>query len=127
MKLNTIQKWVAVGVAEVFLSLILFAVAPIFLNSNKPAIGFALWFAVPTMLGGSGLYAARRAADARKARKLFLKRFPEYAHLGLAEFLEISPEQVIENLEMLEAIQNDPDCQALNLSPFEILKDAKKQ
>lgn len=127
MKLNTIQKWLAVGVAEILLSLVLFAIAPIFLNSNKPAIGFAIWFAVPTLLGGSGLYAACRVADARKARKLFLKRFPEYAHLGLAEFLEISSKQAIENLEILEAIQNDPDCQTLNLSPFDVLKDAKKQ
>jgi hypothetical protein len=122
-----IQKWLTVGVAEVLLSLILFAIAPIFLNSNKPAIGFAIWLAVPTMLGGSGLYVARRVAEARAARKLFLKRFPEYAHLGLAEFLEISPEQVIENLEMLEAIQNDPDCKTLNLSPFELLKGTTKQ
>ncbi|MDY7015510.1 MAG: hypothetical protein SVX43_18325 [Cyanobacteriota bacterium] len=63
MKLNTLQKWGIVGAVEIVLSLILLAVAPVFLNSNKPAIGFAIWLAVPTLLGSSGLYATHRIVD----------------------------------------------------------------
>ncbi|MBD2578620.1 hypothetical protein [Oscillatoria sp. FACHB-1406] len=127
MNLKTIRKWLIVGAAEVLLSLVLLSVAPIFLNSNKPAIGFAIWLAVPSLLGSSGLYVGLRAADAKKARTLFLKRFPEYDAIALAEFLDISSQQVLESLEMLDVLQSDPDFQALHLTPMELLKGIKKR
>ncbi|MGK7873973.1 MAG: hypothetical protein AB4426_11875 [Xenococcaceae cyanobacterium] len=123
---NTIQKWVTIGVVEVLMSLILISIAPVFLNSDKPMIGFLIWFAVPTILGGSGFYVALRITDAKKARKLFISKFPEYFYLGITDFLELPYTHIATNLEMLEAAKNDPEFQTLNVSLLDLLHGAKK-
>ena len=104
------------------LSAILFATAPIFLNSNKPAIGFAIWFGVPAMLGSSGLYAVLRLKDAQKARQLAIAKYPEYSHLKIVDFLNYSSAQVAQSIEMYEALQEDPDLQTLNISLLNLLQ-----
>ncbi|MGD2183397.1 hypothetical protein [Lusitaniella coriacea] len=120
--MNTIYKWVAVGVAEILLSLTLLAIAPMFLNSDKPAIGFAIWLGVPTMLGSSGLYAALRLKDAQKARQLAIAKCPEYSHLKIVDFLNYSSAQVAQSIEMYEVLQEDPDLNTLNISLLNLLE-----
>lgn len=108
------------------LSLVLIAIAPVFLNSDKPIFGFIIWLAVPTTLCGSGIYAGIRINDAIHAKKLLTRKFPEYRHLPITKFLDLSSDYVEANLEMLELAQSDPDFQNLNISLFDLLNRDRK-
>lgn len=104
------------------LCLILLAIAPIFLNSNLPIIGFLIWLLIPLLLGGSLVYGSRRAIAAQKARNIFVKEFPEYTHLNFTDFLGISPREMRRRLEIFAAIQDDSDRDLLNISPLDLLR-----
>ena len=125
MKANLIQKWIAIGLAEVVLSSLLIAFAPRFLNSNRPAIGFLMWLTVPTLVGSSGLYVTAKWISARKAHRRFITRFPQYSDLAVADFLNVSIAQITEAIEQFEVIQDDPDCRQLGISPLDLLRGAK--
>ena len=127
MRINTLQKWLTIGVSEIVLSLILIAIAPNFLNSDKPVVGLIIWLSVPTILGGSGTYVVWRIADAQKARKIFLTQFPEYNYLETSDFLEISSRDVVRTLPLLAATQSDPDFPILNINLFELLQREKNE
>lgn len=120
--MKTLWTWIAIGVVEILLSLFLFAIAPIFLNSNQPTIGFLIWLAVPTLLSASGLYVGLRIAEALRARHLFITRFPQYRPLGVLPFLDLSVRQVVARLELLDSLRDDPDWQALQISPLDFLR-----
>ena len=120
------QGWLAIGISEITLSLILIAIAPTFLNSKKPWLGFAIWFTVPTVLASSSIYAVNKVLAANKARKVFLSSFPEYSALGVSEFLELSPEYVASQLDLLLTIKETAEIQEYNISLFEILEQTKK-
>lgn len=125
MKLTVAGRWGLIGIFEAIGSLVLIAIAPIFLNSNQPLIGFLIWFAVIGMLGGSCFYVSSKLRNAARSRKLFITHFPEYKHLKLQDFLEIAPAQVKENLDVLIAAKDDPDFGNFDLSLFDLLKDLK--
>ncbi len=127
MNANRIHQWIAIGIAEVTLSLVLMAIAPRFLNSNRPAIGFLIWLTVPVLLGSSGLYVAAQWGHARNAHRLFVGRFPHYADLAVAEFLDCSVAQVTTAIEQFEALQEDPDFEYLGISPLDLLRGAKSK
>jgi hypothetical protein len=127
LKINTLQKWALIGIVETLLSLSLIATAPRFLNSNRPEIGFLIWLSVLSVTGGSGTYAVWRLSDAGRARQILLTKFPEYAHLGITEFLELKSTDVIKNLPILEAMKDDPDWQALQITPIDFLRRAKRK
>lgn len=122
MKVSVIQRWLIIGVAEVLLSLLLLVIAPTFLNSNKPLIGFLIWVFVLAMLGGSGLYVVLKVADASKARNILITEFPEYAHLGILYFVGIPSQLVSQRLAWFEAVKDDPDFQSLNISPLDLFQ-----
>ncbi|NES85906.1 MAG: hypothetical protein F6K10_33490 [Moorea sp. SIO2B7] len=67
-----------------------------------------------------------RIKDAKKARKLFISKFPEYSYLETKDFLELPATHVAQNLEMLEAAKNDPQLQTLNISLIDLLRGEKK-
>lgn len=127
MNANRIHRWIAIGIAEVSLSLVLMAIAPRFLNSNRPAIGFLIWLAVPVLLGSSGLYVAAQWSRANHAHRLFVSRFPHYADLAVTEFLDCSVAQVAAAIEQFEALQDDPDFEYLGISPLDLLRGAKSK
>lgn len=124
-KISTIQKWVVIGVSEIILSLILIAIAPNFLNSDKPVFGFVIWLSVPTILGSSGIYVVWRIVDAQKAKSIFIDHFSDYNHLKIKDFLEIPSQQLIKNLPLLEATKNDSNFSSLELDLFELLEQVK--
>ncbi|NJL42509.1 MAG: hypothetical protein HC935_02140 [Pseudanabaena sp. SU_2_4] len=121
MKVRTARKWLLIGMGEVILCLILLAIAPIFLNSNLPIIGFLIWLSIPLMLGGSLLYALRKVMDAQKSRNIFVREFPEYACLKFTDFLEIPSREMKRRLEIFAAIQDESDRDILNISPLDLL------
>lgn len=125
MKRHFLKKWLAIGVAELLVCLVLFAWAPRFLNSNQPIVGFLMWLSAPALVGGSGAYLAARLTKANQARKLFITKFPEYADLPMTEFLDISIARMTRHLELLEAIKDDPDFQTLHLSPLDLFRGSK--
>jgi uncharacterized membrane protein YhaH (DUF805 family) len=125
LKSKIIRQWIAIAVVEIVLSLILLAIAPIFLNSNQPIFGFLIWFAIPTILIPSGVYVMMRLQDAQKSRQIFVSRFPEYSYLQITDFLEFTSIYVAENLEMLENAKNDPSLESLNISLLDLLRNQK--
>ncbi|NJO94100.1 MAG: hypothetical protein HC820_06595 [Hydrococcus sp. RM1_1_31] len=127
MRINTIQRWVIIGFFELIISLFLISIAPLFLNSNQPIIGLLIWLSVPTVLGGSGIYVALKISNAQKARRLFLAKFPQYSYLEIEKFIEISRDRIAQNLDLLEAANNDPEFQRLNVSLLDLLDKTKKQ
>lgn len=125
-KITQVQKWVVIGVGEILLSLFLIALAPVFLNSNRPIFGFVIWLFVPTLLGSSAGYVALKVTDARRARKIFIANFPEYAYLKATDFLTVSPAQVTRHLSVLEATKKSSEFQQLDISLFALLQDLQK-
>ncbi len=123
--LTTFQKWLAIGIIEIILALFLIAIAPVFLNSNQPLIGFGIWLFVPTLLGSSGIYATVKIREAQKARSFFIRHFPDYSHLGISPFLEFSVTEIKRNLKILEAVNNDANFNRLEVSLIDILKKEK--
>lgn len=124
--LTTLQKWLTIGIAEIVLSLFLIAIAPIFLNSNKPLLGFAIWLFVPTLLSSSGIYVTVKIIDAQKARSLFIQHFSNYSYLKIDSFLGFSAVDIEQNLKLLEAVNNDPSFDDLGISLIDILKKEKE-
>jgi hypothetical protein len=74
------------------------------------------------MLGGSLVYASRKAIAAQKARDIFVREFPEYTHLNFTDFLGISPREMKRRLEIYAAIQDESDRDILNISPLDLLR-----
>ena len=122
-----LKQWLAIACSEIVLALILISLAPRFLNSKKPEIGFAIWFIVPTVLAGSSIHAANKLVAASKARKIFVEAFPEYSYLGRDKFIELSPTQVASAIELLKAVKATSEIQELNISLFEILEQTKDE
>lgn len=119
------KQWLAIAVSEIILSLVLISLAPTFLNSKKPFWGFVIWLSVPTILASSSVYGLNKLVAARQARKMFIKAFPEYAYLGVAEFIELSPARVASAIALLQEIKETSEIQEYNISLFEVLEQMK--
>ncbi len=126
LRIGVVQRWVLVGVVESLVSLVLIALAPIFLNSNYPLIGFLIWLAVPCLLLGSMLYVILQVSDAFKARQILVSRFPDYQYLRVLDFLELPSTVVASRLDLLEVMRDDPDLQ-VDGSPIDVLRRANKR
>ena len=123
--LTTFHQWLAIGITEIILSLFLIAIAPIFLNSDKPLIGFGIWLFVPSLLGSSGIYVIVKIKNAQQARSLFVRHFPSYDYLAIDTFLHIPVAKIQKNLNLLKAIDDDPSFDGLEISLIDILKQEK--
>ncbi|MCS6813719.1 MAG: hypothetical protein NZ772_09155 [Cyanobacteria bacterium] len=125
--MDVVKRWIVIATVEILMSLVLIAIAPVFLNSNYPLIGFLLWLLVFCLLIGSILYVITQVVDAFKARQILVARFPDYGYLGVFDFLELPSTQVAEHLDMLAIMREDPDLQLHNESPIEVLRRVIKQ
>ena len=122
-----LKQLLVVGISEVIISLALIAIAPTFLNSKKPRFGFAIWFAVPTMLASSSIYAVKKLTAAEQARRIFITAFPEHRDLGIDKFLDMSPAHVASQIDLLIAIEETSAIKELNISLFEILEQTNEK
>ena len=122
-----LKRWLLIGVSEIIISITLISIAPVFLNSKKPFVGFLIWFTVPTVLVSSSVYAVGKLAAADRARKIFVTAFPEYSYLGVSDFLELSPAHVASQINLLVAAKETPEVQEFNISLFEILEQTKNE
>ena len=122
-----LKQLLLVGISEAIVSLALISTAPTFLNSKKPGFGFAIWFAVPTMLASSSIYAARKLTAAKSARNIFVTAFPEYGDVSVEKFLDLSPAYVADQIDLLAALKDNSDIQELNISLFEILEQTNEK
>ena len=122
-----IKHWLLIGAGEIVLCLTLISVAPIFLNSKKPFLGFMIWFTVPTVLISSSAYAVKKITAANQARKIFVAAFPEYSYLKASDFLELPPAHVASQINLLIAAKETPEVQEFNISLFEILEQTKNE
>lgn len=120
-----LKRMLLIGASEIILALALLWVAPTFLNSKKPWIGFAILLGVPIALTSSSIYAIAKVQRANKAKRIFIATFPEYADLSVSKFLELSPDDVEEQLDLLIAVKETSEIQELNISLFEILEQTK--
>ena len=124
---NKLKSWLAIAISEVMLALILMAIAPTWLNSKKPIFGFLIWFAVPTMLGTSSIYAVKKLTAANQAKNIFITEFPEHSALKATDFLELSPEWVSSQISLLKEIKETSAIQEFDISLFEILEQTKHE
>lgn len=122
-----LKGWLLIGVSEIIISLTLIAVAPTFLNSKRPVFGFLIWFTVPTMLVSSSIYAVGKLAAAHKARQIFITAFPEYSDLKVSEFLDLPPNRVLSQIDLLTSVKETAEIQELNISLLEILEQTKNE
>ena len=122
-----LKQLLLVGMSEVIVALALISIAPTFLNSKKPWLGFAIWFTVPTVLASSSIYAVSKLTAADRARKIFIATFPEYADLGIERFLDLSPAHVASQLDLLIAVKENSAIQELNISLLEILEQTNEK
>ena len=122
-----LKRWLLIGVSEIIVSLALISVAPTFLNSKKPTVGFLIWFTVPTVLASSSIYAVGKLVAANKARSIFITAFPEYSYLEASEFLELSPTHVASQIDLLISTKDASEVKELNISLFEILEQTKNE
>lgn len=120
-----LKQMLLIGASEIFLALALLWVAPTFLNSKKPWLGFAILLGVPIALTSSSIYAIAKIHTANKTKQIFIATFPEYANLSVSKFLELSPAHVDRQLDLLIAIKETSEIQELNISLFEILEQTK--
>ena len=124
---SKLKRWLVIAVSEIVMSLVLIAIAPTFLNSKKPIFGFLIWFAVPTVVGSSSIYAANKLIAASKARTIFVTAFPEYSYLKTTDFIELSPKQVASQVSLLTSIKETSAIEEFNISLFEILEQTKNE
>ena len=122
-----LKRWLLIGASEIIISLALISIAPTFLNSKKPAMGFLIWFTVPTVLASSSIYAVVKVVAANKARKIFVTAFPEYSYLEASEFLELSPTHVASQIDLLISAKEKIEVEEINISLFEILEQTKNE
>ena len=118
-----LRRWLAIAVGELVLSLVLLAIAPTFLNSKQPWLGFAIWITVPTLVGGSALYGVTRSLEAQRAHTLFCNTCPDWADtVSPIDFLDILLAQVQATLPQLQAWEETDETQLLHLSPLDLLR-----
>ena len=120
--LQTWQRWLLTALGEILLGLILFAIAPFFLNSPWPLLGFAIVLGVPIAWIGSLGYGLWRWLDARRARTLLAQYDPVYRRLRTVQLLTISSRAVEEAIETLQLLNQDETYRALNRSPLDLLQ-----
>lgn len=120
--MNIIRAWIGIGIAEGVLILVLAAIAPAFINSHVPILGFLIWIVIVGLLGYSLLHVIRRLRDATHSRRLFIRQFPDYSDLSVIHFLEYSSTRVQTTLEIWQTVHQEPEFQSLEMSPLEFLK-----
>lgn len=120
--LQTWQRWLLTALAEILLGLLLFAIAPFFLNSPWPLLGFAIVLGVPIAWVGSLGYGLWRWLDARRARTLLAQYEPVYRRLRTVQLLTISSRAVEEAIETLQLLNQDETYRVLNRSPLDLLQ-----
>ena len=103
------------------LLMVLAAIAPTFINSPFPIIGFFIWIVIVGLIGGSTVYVLWRFRDAYIARHLFVLSFPDYDYLGVFSFLDCSSTRVRKTIALWQEIHSEPEFQSLNMSPLEFL------
>ena len=124
---SKLKRWLVIAVSEIVISLVLIAIAPTFLNSKKPFLGFLIWFAVPTVIGSSSIYAANKIVAANRARTTFITAFPEYSYLKTADFIELSPKHVASQISLLTSIKKTSAIEEFHISLFEILEQTNNE
>lgn len=126
--LRVIKRWFVIGLVEIVGSLVALAIAPTFLNSNRPEIGFAIVLGIPTLLTGSAAWVGWRLTIAHQARSRWLAgpgaADPASQGLSLVDFLEIPPEDVANAIEAWTAGQ--ADLMDLQIWPIDLLRRSRR-
>ncbi len=126
MKTKILRRWFMLGTIQLVLSLILAAIAPFFLNSSIPIVGFLIWAGILCMLLGSGTYISLQLRSAAQCRRQFLAQFgelfPDYRSLSTLDFLGIPPVHLADRLEQYSLAAADPDFQSLEISPLAFVR-----
>ncbi|NEQ55598.1 MAG: hypothetical protein F6K11_36720 [Leptolyngbya sp. SIO3F4] len=98
------------------------ASAPQFLNSNYPFLGVLIWLVVLGLLGLSVGAVFIHWIEARKARRLFIKHFPEYHQLSWIDFLGTTSFKVCQDIETFSILSVEPDAYRFQLSASDLLR-----
>ncbi len=124
--MKILRCWILLGVIELLVCLFLMVIAPSFLNSNYPFLGFLIWLVVLSLVSLSIGVAIIRWLDARKACQLFVSYFSEYDYLTALDFLGTTSFQVCQDLETFSTLTAEPDAYRLQLSATDLLRRYQK-
>jgi hypothetical protein len=102
-----VKRWFVIGAVEAVGVIGLTLAAPPIINAGRPMLGFAMFGGAIALSCGSTAYVSCRLGTAWRARQRLLRRFPQYEAVPLTSFLEVSPTQVSQALDLLEALGDE--------------------
>lgn len=117
-----LSRWILIGFAEVALTLILASIAPIFINSTYPWVGWLIWLGIIGGWLGSILHIAIVLTEAARVRRFFLRHFPQESDRSLFAFTGLSLPRVQRSIADWQDLITDPDFQDIGLSPLDFIK-----
>ncbi|MEY2975992.1 MAG: hypothetical protein RLZZ435_129 [Cyanobacteriota bacterium] len=120
-------RWIVWGMVELILTLSLAAIAPTFINSAYPWIGFLLWLIILVLWFSSVLHVVTILHTAHRVQRFFLRHFPEESDRSLFDFTGLSVAQVRQRVADWQFLQADEDFRAIELSPLEFIIHAPKR
>ncbi|MFZ9736772.1 MAG: hypothetical protein ACO3EZ_02060 [Prochlorotrichaceae cyanobacterium] len=122
-----LRRWIAWGIGEILLTLCLAAIAPIFINSAYPWIGFLLWLLILLLWFTSACAVLSVVYTAYRVQQFFLRHFPEERDRSLFDFIGLSLPQVRQGVADWQFLQTDEDFKAIDISPLEFIVHSPKR
>jgi hypothetical protein len=118
--------WILWGMGQVFLTLVLTSIAPIFINSNAPILGLLIWISIVCLWLGSLLYVSTTLWRAKQVQRRFIHHFPQEPDYSIWEFVGLNWVKVDQRLEAWERLKEDEAFSDLNLSPLMFIQSKIK-
>jgi uncharacterized membrane protein len=115
-------RWILVGLAELVLTLVLASIAPVFINSAYPWLGFLIWLGILIGWIFSILSVAIVLAEAARVRRLVLRHFPEENDRSLFAFTGLTLPKVKRRIAEWQDLVEDEEFREIGLSPWEFIK-----
>ena len=115
-------RWILVGLAELVLTLVLASIAPVFINSAYPWLGFLIWLGILIGWIFSILSVAIVLAEAARGRRLVLRHFPEENDRSLFAFTGLTLPKVKRRIAEWQDLVEDEEFREIGLSPWEFIK-----
>jgi hypothetical protein len=115
-------RWILIGLAELVLTLGLASIAPVFINSAYPWLGFLIWVGIIGAWFFSMFQVAIVLWEAARVRRLFLRHFPEERDRSVFAFTGLSLPKVKRSIAEWQYLIQDQEFQEVGLSPLDFIK-----
>jgi len=120
-------RWIQIGLVELALTLILASIAPVFINSAHPWLGFLIWLGIVVAWIYSIVSVAIVLWEAARVRRLFWHHFPEENDRSLFAFTGLSLSRVQRSISEWQYLVKDEEFREMGLSPLTFIKVEQNQ